>query len=139
MFYSRCKSLLLFWFTFLITNFFTEVKAAEKIKIIYSPLEFSISIESLELLAEEGKITGNLKQFSSFFDEQQLQTIGNFLGKSYNFNQPNLYKVTRTSLAQDLLTQLGKVVSTHPNHNGFLCPSRCYFNRRREKRYLDND
>ena len=95
------------------------VKAAEKINFVYSSFKFSLSVESLETFAETGEITGDLKDYSSFFDEKSLAQIRTFLSQSYDFKQVNLYKIGRTSLAEDLLRQLGKVVSTHSQRNGF--------------------
>lgn len=95
------------------------VNAAEKINFVYSPFQFSLSVESLETFAKTGEITGDLKDYSSFLDDQSLEQIRNLLSESYTFKQVNLYKIGRTSLVQDLLRQLGKVVSTHRVNNGF--------------------
>ena len=118
-FVSQIKSLLLISFTTIFNSFTLSINAAEKINFVYSPLKLSLSIESLETFVETGEIKGNLKDYQSFIDDKQLEKIRNFLTKSYNLKQVNLYKISRTSLAQDLLKQLGKVVSTHSQRNGF--------------------
>jgi len=99
--------------------FSLPVKAAEKINFIFSPLQFTLSVQSLEIFAETGEITGDLKTYSSFFDENTLIEIRRFLSKSYDFEQLTLSKISRTSLGEDILRQLGKVISTHPERNGF--------------------
>ena len=115
----RIKSLLLTCVTVGLSTLALPVKAAEKINFVYNPLTFSLSVKSLETFVETGEITGNLKDYQPFFDEKQFEQLRNFLGKSYDLEQVNLYKIGRTSLAQDLLKQLGKVVSTHSQRNGF--------------------
>ncbi len=119
MFSLRIKSLFLTCLSIGLTNIALPVKAAEKINFVYSPLKFSLSVESLETFVETGEITGNLKDYQAFIDEEQFEQLRSFLGKSYDLKQVNLYKISRTSLAEDLLKQLGKVVSTHSQHNGF--------------------
>jgi predicted dienelactone hydrolase/ABC-type amino acid transport substrate-binding protein len=116
---SSIKSLILAGITISFSFLTSSVKAAEKINFVYTPLTFSLSVESLETFAETGEITGDLKDYSSFFDDKTLDKIRAFLSKSYNFKQVNLYKIGQTSLAEDLLRQLGKVVSTHSERNGF--------------------
>ena len=119
MFSLGIKSLFLTCISIGLTNIALPIKAAEKINFVYSPLEFSLSVESLETFVETGEITGNLKDYQAFIDENQSEQLRSFLGKSYDLNQVSLYKISRTSLAKDLLKQLGKVVSTHSQRNGF--------------------
>ena len=119
MFTPQIKSLLLSCLSIGLTSITLPVKAAEKINFVYNPLKFSLSVESLETFVETGEITGNLKDYRAFIDEKQFEQLRNFLAKSYDLEQVNLYKIGRTSLAQDLLKQLGKVVSTHSQRNGF--------------------
>jgi predicted dienelactone hydrolase len=119
MFTLRIKSLLLICLTINFGTVALPLKAAEKINFVYGPLKLSLSIESLKTFVETGEITGNLKDYQAFIDEKTFEQIRSFLAKSYDINQVNLYKISRTSLAQDLLQQLGKVVSTHSQRNGF--------------------
>ena len=119
MFKHRIKSLLLTFLSISFSSITLPLKAAEKINFVYTPLKFSLSVESLEIFAETGEITGNLKDYQAFIDEKTFEQIRNFLTKSYDLEQVNLYKISRTSLAKDLIKQLGKVVSTHSQRNGF--------------------
>lgn len=119
MLYHKIKSIIITGITVSLSLFSLPIKAAETINFVYTPLKFSVSVDSLEKFAETGEITGNLKDYSSMFDEKTLEKIRAFLSKSYNFKQVNLYSIGRTSLVQDLLRQLGKVVSTHRGYNGF--------------------
>lgn len=116
---ARIKSLFITSFTLILSCVTTSVKSAEKISFIYDGLQFPLSIESLAIFAETGEVTGNFKDYSGFLDEQSLEQLRRFLAKSYDFKQVNLYRISRTSLGEDLLRQLGKVVSSHSQRNGF--------------------
>ncbi len=119
MFINKIKYLLITAVTVSLSCFALPVKSAEKINLVYSSLKFPLSIESLEVFAETGEITGDFRDYSDFMDEQSLEQLRRFLAKSYNFSQLRLYQIGRTSLGEDLLKQLGKVVSTHSKRNGF--------------------
>ena len=118
MFIYRIKSLLA-CLSIALTHVVFPLQAAEKINFVYTPLKLSLSVESLEKFVETGEITGNLKDYQSFIDEKTFEQIRSFLATPYDLKQVNLYKISRTSLVQDLLKQLGKVASTHSQRNGF--------------------
>lgn len=96
-----------------------QTKAAEKIDFVHSSLIFSISIESLETFAKTGEMKGDLQQYSSSLDAKTLTEIRYFLNKTYDIDSVIVSKLSRTSLGEDLLKELGKVVSTHRDKNGF--------------------
>ncbi len=97
----------------------TTIQAAERVKIIDDSLEISLSVESLETFAKTGEVTGNLKLFRGFLTPENLENLRKLLVTRYSFNQSTTYKITRTSLVKDLFKQLGKVVKSQPNENGF--------------------
>lgn len=100
--------------------FFPQMaRGAEKINFVHSSLIFSISIDSLEHFAKTGEIKPDLKPYPGKLDEKTLTEIRFFLNRNYNFSGVNIRKLTHTSLGQDLLKQLGKIVSTHRHQNGF--------------------
>lgn len=114
------KKTLLISFSLVLSFLFPlSIKAASKINFVYSSLIFSIPIDSLEKFATTGEMTQDLKQYTSSLDEKTLAEIRIYLNKSYNFETITLSKLTRTSLGEDLLKQLGKVISTHKDRNGF--------------------
>lgn len=96
-----------------------QIKAAEKIDFVYNSLIFSVSIESLETFAKTGEMKGDLQQYSSSLDAKTLTEIRYFLNKTYDIDSVIVSKLSRTSLAEDLLQELGKVISTHRQKNGF--------------------
>ncbi|GFE72275.1 alpha/beta hydrolase [Chroococcus sp. FPU101] len=111
--FSACISLSI------VSGITTTVQAAEQIQLIYEDLDLSVSIDSLETFAKEGKITGNLKLFNRFFKPEAMEHLRKLLLAKSSFNQVNTYQLTQTSLVEDLIRQLGKVIQTEPNNNGF--------------------
>ena len=95
------------------------VKSAEEINIIYGPLSLDLSLDSLETYAETGEITRELKFYTKFLSEKDLSQLQNILKRSFKLNQVTVYKLTRLSLAEQLLKELGKIIKTHPERNGF--------------------
>ena len=105
--------------TLLICLFPEPVKSAERINFVYGSLSFPVSVDSLETFAKTGELKSDLAPHASQLDQKTLFEIRLFLNKSFNFPQPSLYKLSRTSLGQDILKQMGKVISSHSNRNGF--------------------
>lgn len=105
--------------TIFTTLFSTPAKSAEKIKFTYGPLSFTITIDSLEIFAKTGELKPDLAPYATQIDSKTLTEIRLLLNKSFNFPQTSLSKISRTSLAEDLLKQLGKVISSHNKRNGF--------------------
>lgn len=99
--------------------FSSPVNSAERINFVYGSLSFPVTVDSLEIFAKTGELKQDLAPYASQLDAKTLFEIRIFLNKSFNFSQASLYKLTRTSLGQDLLKQLGKVLSSHSNRNGF--------------------
>jgi len=59
----------------------SKVWAAEDIFLNYGPLEFSLSVETLRTYAQEGEITGNLRDYARFLSEEQLVSLKSALVK----------------------------------------------------------
>lgn len=91
----------------------------KKINFVYGSLSFSVAIESLETFAKTGELKEDLEPYASQLDQKTLFEVRLFLNKSFQFPQASLYRISRTSLAQDLIKQLGKVISSHSQRNGF--------------------
>ena len=116
----RLRFFLITVFSLIMTLFSTQkAQSAERINFVYSLLSFTVSIDSLEHFANTGELKPDLAQHTSSLDAKTLLEIRISLNKSFNFSDANLYKISRTSLGEDLLKQLGKVISTHKNLNGF--------------------
>ncbi|MDJ0658071.1 MAG: alpha/beta hydrolase [Crocosphaera sp.] len=93
--------------------------SAETLYFIYGPLKFPLSVESLEIYAEEGRITKEFAFFASQFDEKTLTELRKTLQKKHSIDGVRFSRLLRTPLMEDLLKSMGDIFSTHPNRNGF--------------------
>ena len=94
--------------------------SAETIRFhVVGPLTLSLSIESLETFAETGEITGNLKLFNSFFDDQMMADLRQGLQQPLTLDVVQTYNLSYSPLGRKAIAQLGKVVRFTPERNGF--------------------
>ncbi|WP_019509355.1 alpha/beta hydrolase [Pleurocapsa sp. PCC 7319] len=93
--------------------------AAEKIKLIYGPFNGRISVESLKKYADTGEMTREFRLYSKFLDRKTLAKLRYWLGYRFNSDRVELYKYTNTSEGEKFLQELGTVIKTHPERNGF--------------------
>lgn len=94
------------------------VLSAEKIRVIYGPLDLSVAIESLEIYANTGEIKQDLGLYLGFFDEATRQQIRETLQKRFVIDQVIVSRVASSSLGTDLIRQLGHVIRISNNING---------------------
>ncbi|WP_107668292.1 alpha/beta hydrolase [Cyanothece sp. BG0011] len=104
---------------FLIPLMPRPVFSAETLYLIYGPLKFSLSVDSLEIYAKEGRITKEFAFYASQFDEEALLELRKTLQKRHTIDGVRFSRLLRTPLMEDLLKSMGEVFSTHPNSNGF--------------------
>ncbi|MDJ0707231.1 MAG: alpha/beta hydrolase [Leptolyngbyaceae cyanobacterium MO_188.B28] len=97
------------------------VKAAEEIRLIVGgpALVLPLSVDSLDTFAQTGEIAGDLRLFARFLDQETLMQIRQGLQRSIPFNVVQVDNVAYSSLGQDALQNLGKVIRTHPKVNGY--------------------
>ncbi len=96
------------------------VFSAEAVRFyIGAPLTVSLSFDSLKTFAETGEITGDLKLFTLFLDEQMMANLRQGLQRRLPLNVVQTYKLTYSPLGRDAIEQVGKVVQFTPNRNGF--------------------
>ena len=93
--------------------------AAENLKFNYGVLGFSLSIDSLELYAKEGKINSELNFYTKRLDERTVEQLRRILQRRININPILLYRLTRSPMVMDIIKSLGEVATTHRAHNGF--------------------
>ena len=96
-----------------------KVNAAEKIRLSYGLLNFSLSVESLEIYAETGKITPEFEFYTKFLNERLLLQLRHWLQKDWDRNFIELHKYTHSPQGEELLQEIGNVVTTHSQTNGF--------------------
>lgn len=97
----------------------SKVNAAEKIRLSYGILNFSLSVESLKIYSETGKITPEFKPYTKFLNEQLLLQLRHWLQKDWERDLVGLYKYTHSPQGEELLQEIGNVVTTHSQRNGF--------------------
>jgi len=94
--------------------------SAETIRFhVIGPLTLSLSIESLETFAESGEITGNLKLFNSFFDDQMMADLRQGLQQRLPLDVVQTYHLSHSPLGRKTIAQVGKVVRFSHERNGF--------------------
>ncbi|MEG4048411.1 alpha/beta hydrolase [Microcoleus sp. Pol17_C1] len=92
---------------------------AERIYVTYGPLEESVPIESLALLAKEGKIDSNLDGFAQYIKESQLAEIRSALQAKAEISPVTIAQFLYTPQGEVLLRRLGRVIQTKARQPGF--------------------
>ncbi|AIE74918.1 alpha/beta hydrolase [Synechocystis sp. CS-94] len=94
------------------------VKAAEELFFIYSPVNFSVEISSLELFAKEGKVNKNLEFYLQFVTPEQKAAFREVLTKKIDLPPVVISRFFNTSIGEDILTRLGKGITIQGGSNG---------------------
>ena len=113
----KTKIYLLF-FVFYLFNI-SPAYAAERIKFNYGPLALSVSVESLAVFAEEGKINPELAFYLNRFSTEKQVKFRQFLQTRYQVNYLVVYRFARTSVGKKLLSKIGELIQTKGGRNGF--------------------
>lgn len=92
---------------------------AERLYLIYGPFKFSLSVDSLEIYAKEGKITKEFAFYASHIDKESLIALRKTLQQYHTINSVRFTRLLQTPMMEDLLKSMGEVFSTHHNYNGF--------------------
>lgn len=93
--------------------------SAEKVKLIYGPFNGKISIESLEKYAVTGEMTREFRLYAKFVDRKTLAQLQYWLNKRFQCDRVEMYRFTNTLEGEKFLQDLGTVIKTHPQRNGF--------------------
>lgn len=80
--------------------------------------EFNLSVDSLEVFAEEGKITKEFDFYAKRFDEKTLAILRQILQREFELDITAIYKQTNASIGKRFLRQLGEAVYPHHQQNG---------------------
>lgn len=92
---------------------------AEQVEVTYGLLEFPISVEDLETFAETGEITGGLKLYARFLDDEQEATLRQFLQQRYDISPVLVSQLTYSPIGQLILQNLGTIIQTDARVDGF--------------------
>ena len=96
-----------------------KLNAAEKIRLVYGPFNFSLSVESLKIYAETGEVTPEFKPYTKFLNEQSLLQLRHWLQKDFDRDVVGIHDYTHSPQGKELLQEIGNVVTTHSERNGF--------------------
>jgi predicted dienelactone hydrolase len=111
---------ILFMFCIGVTNSISlPVVAAERVSFWYGALQFSVSVQSLEIFVNEGKVTGDLGFYSQYIKPDELQTWRGFLQTRLDFNSVILSQFTYSPVGEKILKRLGDIFQTDAQLNGF--------------------
>jgi hypothetical protein len=95
------------------------VLGAETIKLVYGPFQCSLPVKALETYAETGEVTEELKFYTKFLDHQTLAKLRYWLQKNFASDRVEMYHYTKSPQGEEFLQELGSVVTTHSDRNGF--------------------
>ena len=93
--------------------------SAEKVKLIYGPFNGNISVSSLEKYAATGEITGEFRLYSRFVNQKAMSQLRHWLSSRFESDRVEMYKFTNTPEGEKFLKELGTVIKTHYQGNGF--------------------
>ncbi|NEP00527.1 MAG: alpha/beta hydrolase [Symploca sp. SIO2E9] len=94
------------------------VSAAERIYFDYGPLALSISVDSLETFAKEGKINKELEFYLKRVSEENQDTFREVLQTKQEVDPVQLYRFFHTPIGEQLLTGFGKIIQIQGGSNG---------------------
>jgi predicted dienelactone hydrolase len=96
-----------------------SASAAEKIKLNYGLLSFSLSVESLAKLAQEGRIEPELAFYLKFLSDKQQNDLQKLLRSPYEVDPIIVSRMGHTSVGKKLLKDIGNLIQTPSGQNGF--------------------
>ncbi len=101
-----------FWLT-------NKAEAAEEIFLNYGPLEFSLSLDSLEKYATEGKIEGELNSYAGYLTPEQLEKFKEALTTSFDLSHLAIAQFLYSYQGEKILERVSKVIKTQAHQPGF--------------------
>ena len=93
--------------------------AADRVTFSYGLLERSISVESLKIYAQEGRVTTDLRKYTRYLNDQQLQQLRQLLQAKAELSPVAVSQFLYTETGETLLNRLGQVIRTEANLPGF--------------------
>ncbi|MHC5859625.1 alpha/beta hydrolase [Nostoc sp.] len=106
----------------LLSTFLTATPGlgAERISFYYPPFgDFSLSVDSLETFAKEGKIDQDFSFYANRATPEQLAQLRDLLQQRFNVTPTLVSQVTYSPIGEQLVKQLGKLLLTESRKNGF--------------------
>ncbi|GFE67733.1 alpha/beta hydrolase [Chroococcus sp. FPU101] len=95
------------------------VYAAENINLKYGPFNWSVSVESLETFATQGKVKSDLAFFINRLTSQQKKQLQSFLTTSYPISPVVLHQLGHSYSGHRVLNFVGNVVQLPGGRSGY--------------------
>jgi predicted dienelactone hydrolase len=93
-------------------------RSAERISVVYGPIQFSLAVESLEALVNEGRVTEELSSYVGQIDPASLAELREIMQRRFEANPTVISQFTKAQLGQTVLERLGRVLQTETGQNG---------------------
>jgi predicted dienelactone hydrolase len=94
------------------------VLAAEKITFSIAPLgEFDVSVDSLVIFAQEGKITPDFAFYTNHVSPEELAKLRSLLNKSFSLNEVEAFEFFNTKFGKEIVRQLSKTINSPPDQS----------------------
>ena len=95
------------------------VLSAERIVTFVGPLQISISVDSIETFAKEGKVNSDLALITNRLDEKTKVKLREILQQRFDIDPAFISRYTRLPIVEEILNKIGKVVQLKSGINGF--------------------
>lgn len=96
-----------------------SAQSAEQIYFQVGPLLLPLSVESIAIYVNEGRITPEFALYAGQFDRQELEQLRQALQRPYQMDQVAVDRMTQTPIVEDFLQGLGQTIQTPSGINGF--------------------
>ncbi len=82
--------------------------------------EFKVSVESLEIFANEGKMTEEFELYAKRLDKSQLKQLREALQKRLEVSPAVVSRMTNMPMGKDFLRRMGRVLTIDSRQNGIF-------------------
>lgn len=93
-------------------------QSAERVKLAYGLLQLSVSVDSLETLAKEGRVDSEFAYYARLLGPQRLLQLRTALQQRVNLSPVLIDRGAYTQLGEALLKRLGLLIQPTPGVNG---------------------
>jgi predicted dienelactone hydrolase len=113
-----------FWLKSLILGVISTISnpnsicAAEKIYLIYGPMNLSVKVESLATFAEKGAVNRELKFYLDRFSPAQQNQLRGLLQRKTKIDPVLFSRLLNSQFGERILTQLGGIINIQGGRNG---------------------
>ncbi|MEO1147234.1 MAG: alpha/beta hydrolase [Cyanobacteria bacterium J06638_22] len=94
-------------------------QALESIRAAIGPIEFSGEMSEIEAFVEEGELSTGLVWLERFTDSETVEGLRVLLQTPIELDATVVAKLTYSSLGENFLQRLGKIIRTEAGQNGF--------------------